>query len=93
MGGFVCVPGSHKPRYPMPPGHGHPPSLRHVGCRRGDLLFFLGSAQTHGVLPWRGEDQRRCVIAKYAPAAVALPAGHALVPDFARTAERSVARF
>ena len=69
-----------------------PPSVRHVGCRRGDLRFFLGSRQTHGVLPWRGEDQRRCVIAKYAPAAVALPAGHALVPDCARTVERSVAR-
>ena len=44
------------------------------------------------MLPWRGEHQRRCVIAKYAPAAVALPAGHALVPDCARTVERNIAR-
>ena len=52
----------------------------------GDLLFFCGSAQTHGVLAWQGEAQRRCVIHKYAPLAMALPTNHHFAPDFARKA-------
>ncbi|MCZ6676367.1 MAG: phytanoyl-CoA dioxygenase family protein [Candidatus Poribacteria bacterium] len=69
-GGFVCVPGSHKSRYPMPDGVRtcdddlgvviQPP------MQAGDVLFFMDGAQTHGTHPWRSENPRRSVLIKYA---------------------------
>jgi hypothetical protein len=69
-GGFACVPGSHKSRYPMPIGVRtcdedmgvvvQPP------VEAGDVLFFMDGAQTHGTHPWRGDHQRRALLFKYA---------------------------
>ena len=68
-GGFACVPGSHKSRYPIPP------DLRtmedDMGCvekpsvKAGDVLFFMNGAQTHGARPWRATHSRRTVLFMY----------------------------
>ena len=69
-GGFTCVPGSHKSRYPIPPG------VRtmedEMGCvetpkvKAGGALFFMDGAQTHGARPWKAAHPRRTVLFKYA---------------------------
>lgn len=69
-GGFACVPGSHKSRFPMP--HGVRTCDDDMGVviqpemQAGDVLFFMDGAQTHGTFPWRGEHRRRSVLFKYA---------------------------
>lgn len=68
-GGFVCVPGSHKTRYPMPDGiktcENEMGLVRHVEMKAGDVLLFLASAQTHGAYPWTGEQNRRMIFFQY----------------------------
>lgn len=68
-GGFVCVPGSHKARYPMPPGIGscdEPMGLvQHVKMKAGDVVLFMAAAQTHGAYPWQNERPRRSVLINY----------------------------
>ncbi|MYE89482.1 phytanoyl-CoA dioxygenase family protein [Candidatus Poribacteria bacterium] len=68
-GGFVCVPGTHKARYPMPPGVqscDEPMGLvQHVSMKAGDVLIFLAGAQTHGAYPWQSDIQRRTVLMNY----------------------------
>jgi ectoine hydroxylase-related dioxygenase (phytanoyl-CoA dioxygenase family) len=70
-GGFVCVPGSHKTCYPMPEGiktcDDEMGLVRHVAMKAGDVLLFLGSAQTHGAYPWMGEQNRRMIFFQYRP--------------------------
>ena len=69
-GGFACVPGSHKAKFPMPAGVRscdepldvvHQPALK-----AGDVIFFMDGAQTHGTLPWTGDAPRRSALYKYA---------------------------
>jgi ectoine hydroxylase-related dioxygenase (phytanoyl-CoA dioxygenase family) len=68
-GGFMCIPGSHKARYPVPPElivceeamH----MIRHVDMDAGDVAMFLGAAQTHGALPWKNDVSRRAVLLGY----------------------------
>ncbi len=68
-GGFVCVPGSHKARYPTPPGvqscDDHMGLVRHVSMKAGDVLMFMGGAQTHGAYPWKSDTHRRTVLINY----------------------------
>ena len=69
-GGFACVPGSHKSRYPMPTGvrncDADMGTVIQPEIRAGDLLFFMDGAQTHGTHPWQNEHERRSVLFKYA---------------------------
>jgi hypothetical protein len=68
-GGFVCVPASHKARYPIPDGVRtcdddlgvvlQPPT------KAGDLIFFMDGAETHGTHRWTAEHQRRSILIKY----------------------------
>ena len=68
-GGFVCVPGSHKARYPIPPGIRsceddlglvlQPPT------KAGDVIFFMDGAETHGTHPWTADHMRRSILIKY----------------------------
>ena len=68
-GGFACVPGSHKARYPIPPGVRT--TEEDLGCvekpsvKAGDALFFMDGAQTHGARPWLAAHPRRSVLYKY----------------------------
>ena len=75
-GGFVCVPGSHKARYPMPwadyARYPMPEDLNddmglmiHPTMKAGDVLFFMGGAQTHGSSTWTSEIPRRAILLNY----------------------------
>ena len=68
-GGFVCVPGSHKARYPVPPDVRSCDDtmglVRHVPMQAGDVLMFMGGAQTHGAYPWKTDNPRRAVLISY----------------------------
>jgi len=69
-GGFACVPGSHKSRYPMPKGvqtcDDDMGVVEQPTVAAGDVLLFMDGAQTHGTHPWTSDAQRRAVLFKYA---------------------------
>lgn len=69
-GGFVCVPGSHKSRQRMPAGvrtcDNDLGLVTQPVMKAGDVLFFMGGAQTHGTHPWQSQTPRRSVLIKYA---------------------------
>jgi hypothetical protein len=69
-GGFVCVPGSHKSKYPVPHGvrmcDGDLGVVEQPVMKAGDVLFFMDAAQTHGTHPWRSDKPRRSILFKYA---------------------------
>ena len=68
-GGFVCVPASHKSRYPMPEGvrtcDDDLGVVLQPATKAGDVIFFMDGAQTHGTHPWTGNHQRRSILIKY----------------------------
>lgn len=69
-GGFCCIPGSHKGRYPLPAGiascDDDPMDIvQHVGMEAGDVLLFHAASQTHGAFPWTGEQDRRVAFFYY----------------------------
>lgn len=68
-GGFVCIPGSHKARYPITPGmivcEEATDLIQHVEMQAGDVAMFLGAAQTHGAHPWRSDVDRRVALIGY----------------------------
>ena len=70
MGGFGCVRGSHKSKYPMPRGvrnlEDHLGAVAQVPMKAGDVLFFMDGAQTHGTLPWHANHPRRTILWKFA---------------------------
>ena len=70
MGGFCCIPGSHKAQFPTPPhwfGLNDNPMVRQVPQRAGDVLIFT-EALTHGTMPWLNQEtERRSVLLKYCP--------------------------
>lgn len=78
LGGFACIPGSHKSNFPRP----LETSLWQedqdvVVCpevKAGDLLIF-SEATTHGTLPWRGDHDRRAILCRYAPRYVQFASG------------------
>ena len=69
-GGFACVPGSHKSRYPLPEGvrtcDDDGGAVVQPPVKAGDILFFMDGAQTHGTLPWQSVRPRRVVLIKFA---------------------------
>jgi ectoine hydroxylase-related dioxygenase (phytanoyl-CoA dioxygenase family) len=69
-GGFVCAPGSHKSKYPLPDGvvtcDDDGGAVVQPELRAGDVLFFMDGAQTHGTHPWRNDHDRRSLLFKYA---------------------------
>ncbi len=69
-GGFACVPGSHKSKFPMPKGvrncDDDMGTVINPEIRAGDILFFMDGAQTHGTHPWQNDHDRRSILFKYA---------------------------
>jgi hypothetical protein len=66
-GGFACIPGTHKGRFPMP-GH---ITMDHelvidVPMDAGDVVIF-SEALIHATRPWRSTEQRRTLLYKYSP--------------------------
>lgn len=70
MGGFACVPGSHKSRFPTPRGvttcDDHMDTVTQPGLKAGDVVFFMDGAQAHGTFPWRNDHERRSILFKFA---------------------------
>jgi hypothetical protein len=67
VGGFTCVPGSHKAnfRLPKPVDYGHE-LVVDVPLFAGDMLIF-SEAITHGTAAWKGTEERRLLFYKYSP--------------------------
>ena len=69
-GGFACIPGSHKSRYPMPKGVSHMTDERDVvakpAVKAGDVIFFMDGAQSHGARAWSADHPRRAILIKFA---------------------------
>ena len=69
LGGFACVPGSHKTQYPMPPGIRTCDETMGLvvqpTMKAGDVLFFMDGGCTHGALAWKNPIPRRGVLIKY----------------------------
>ena len=69
LGGFACVPGSHKTQYSMPPGIRTCDDTMGLvvqpAMKAGDVLFFMDGGCTHGALAWKNPTPRRGVLIKY----------------------------
>ncbi|HHZ91144.1 TPA: hypothetical protein EYN65_11620 [Candidatus Poribacteria bacterium] len=69
LGGFACVPGSHKTQYPMPSGIRTCDETMGLvvqpEMKAGDVLFFMDGGCTHGALAWKNPIPRRGVLIKY----------------------------
>ena len=67
MGGFTCIPGSHKASFALPQSidYGHDVVID-VSLNAGDVLFFT-EALTHGTSTWRSNEERRLLFYKYSP--------------------------
>ena len=69
LGGFACVPGSHKTQYPMPPGirtcDEQMGLVVQPVMKAGDVLFFMDGGCTHGALVWKNSIPRRGMLIKY----------------------------
>jgi hypothetical protein len=69
LGGFACVPGSHKAKYGMPPGvracDDHMGLVKQLVMKAGDVVFFADGAMTHGTTAWGNPISRRGILIKY----------------------------
>ena len=69
LGGFACVPGSHKGKYPTPPGvrscDDDMGLVKQLVMDAGDVLFFADGATTHGTTAWKNPIPRRGILIKY----------------------------
>lgn len=74
LGGFACLPGSHKSAFPCPRHIRYfdplSPAIVNVPAKAGDCILFT-EALTHGTLPWRGDYTRRTLFFKYGPNCIA----------------------
>ena len=71
LGGFACVPGSHKSEFPFPSSLNDRRNLLNdrnwfvrVGGKAGTAIVFA-EAMIHGALPWRSNQQRRTLFYKF----------------------------
>lgn len=70
LGGFCCIPGSHKSNVPCPQSF---KTMERQGqwlycpeAPAGSLVIFT-EALTHGTLPWNADHERRSLLFKYSP--------------------------
>jgi ectoine hydroxylase-related dioxygenase (phytanoyl-CoA dioxygenase family) len=70
VGGFACIPGSHKSNYPTPRDVARLEKdlgcVRQVAARAGSAIIFT-EALTHGTFPWKASHERRSILYKYSP--------------------------
>lgn len=70
VGGFGCIPGSHKANFHCPDDlrHFRKPSaaVQQIPVNAGDCVLFT-EALTHGTFPWTAAHQRRSLFLKYSP--------------------------
>lgn len=69
LGGFACVPGSHKTQYSVPRGIRTCDDTMGLVVqpvmKAGDVLFFMDGGCTHGALAWKNPIPRRGILIKY----------------------------
>ena len=69
LGGFACVPGSHKTQYATPRGIRTCDDTMGLVVqpvmKAGDVLFFMDGGCTHGALAWKNPIPRRGILIKY----------------------------
>ena len=69
LGGFACVPGSHKTQCSTPRGIRTCDETMGLvvqpTMKAGDVLFFMDGGCTHGALAWKNPIPRRGVLIKY----------------------------
>ena len=69
LGGFACVPGSHKTQYSKPRGIQTCDDTMGLvvqpTMKAGDVLFFMDGGCTHGALAWKNPISRRGILIKY----------------------------
>jgi hypothetical protein len=91
QGGFLCVPGSHKANYAMPPQifHAHHNSECVVipEAKAGSAIIFT-EALSHGTAPWTADFNRRAILYKYDPSYLAYSARQAQPPSAVELTER-----
>ena len=70
IGGFCCIPGSHKSNYPLPKAiaeaHYAANCVVTPAGRAGSVVIFT-EALTHGTAPWQAAHPRRSLLFKYSP--------------------------
>lgn len=68
LGGFCCIPGSHKSNYKLPrrirEEHDQSPAVVIPEMPAGSVILFTESL-THGTAAWHGERERRALLYKY----------------------------
>jgi len=73
-GGFACIPGSHKANFLTPREivrlEHDAGIVKQVPQRAGSALIFTETL-VHGAFPWRAAHERRAVLYKYSPGALA----------------------
>ncbi|MEZ4621903.1 MAG: phytanoyl-CoA dioxygenase family protein [Caldilineaceae bacterium] len=71
LGGFCCIPGSHKANYACPSeikeSHVDSGMVVIPEAKAGSVVIFT-EALTHGTAPWTAAQQRRSLLYKYSPA-------------------------
>jgi len=89
LGGFRCVPGSHKSNYLLPNRIlQHPEEAACVvtpWLPRGSVLLF-SETLTHGTGPWFGSERRRALLFKYCISQMAWSSSQITSPSFSLTA-------
>jgi hypothetical protein len=79
LGGFACIPGSHKANFPRPQEISGWLEDRDMfvcpAVSAGDLIIF-SEATTHGAFPWNGEHDRRVILHRYTPGYVQFSSAH-----------------
>jgi hypothetical protein len=70
IGGFCCIPGSHKCNYPLPKeiaeAHYEANCVVTPAGKAGSVVIFT-EALTHGTAPWQAAHPRRSLLFKYSP--------------------------
>lgn len=81
LGGFCCIPGSHRSAFGVPSTVGLDHELvQEVPMAAGDVVIFT-EALTHATLPWRARHDRRTLIYKYSPGSSSYSPNPACRPD------------
>ena len=92
LGGFACIPGSHKSALPsyfrsaswktLSEASMMPEDVRRIGGAAGSAIIFT-EALAHGTLPWRAGHQRRTVFAKFNAHSMSFSSGFFDMSDYA----------
>jgi ectoine hydroxylase-related dioxygenase (phytanoyl-CoA dioxygenase family) len=93
IGGFCCIPGSHKSnfvanlpddvrRYKRVPHYVVQPAVE-----PGDALIFT-EALMHGTMPWTADHERRALLFKYSPGNSAWMKGYYNLEDYPQVSEQ-----